>query len=65
MSDPTVNFEADVTVPDCVVTEIVPVVAPAGTGTLKDVPSGAALESKRFALVPLNFTEVTPVKALP
>ena len=65
VTDPTVNFVDDTAVPDAVVTAIVPVVAPAGTGTLNDVPSADALESKRFALTPLNFTEVTPVKPLP
>ena len=65
MTDPTVKLVVDATVPDCVVTAIGPVVAPVGTGTLNDVPSAATLVSKRFALVPLNFTEVTPVKPLP
>jgi len=57
----TVKFEVDVAVPLGVVTEIVPVVAPAGTVVLTWV----ALLKVNAAIVPLNLTAVAPVKLVP
>ena len=49
--------------PPGVVTEIAPVVAPSGTDTVSDVP--ASLTEKVVPWVPLNATDVAPVKWFP
>src|SRR5947208_6396251 len=57
----TVKLETLVAVPPGVVTLIVPVVAPVGTVAVICV----AELTVNVALVPLNFTAVAPVKAVP
>ena len=57
----TVKVVAEVAVPFGVVTEIAPVVAAAGTV----VVIWLALVTAKVAAVPLNFTEVVPVKLVP
>ena len=57
----TVKALAEVAVPLGVVTEIAPVVAAAGTL----VVIWLALVTAKVAAVPLNFTEVVPVKLVP
>ena len=57
----TVKFVAVVAVPPGAVTEILPVVAPAGT----DVVIRVAEVTVKAALVPLNATAVAPVKLVP
>jgi len=57
----TVKFELLVAVPPGAVTEIGPVVAPAGTVTIISVSELV----KPVALVPLNVTLETPVKLVP
>ena len=58
----TVNVPALVAVPPAFVTEIVPVVAPAGTVAVIDV---AELTLKLVAEVPLNLTELVPPRFVP
>ena len=57
----TVKLLADVAVPPAVVTEIVPLVAPAGT----EVVIWVALVMVKVAAVPLNLTDVAPVNVVP
>ncbi len=57
----TLNFVALVAVPPAVVTVILPVVAPAGTV----VTIWVAVLDVIVAVVPLNFTEVAPVRFVP
>src|SRR5439155_5410873 len=58
----TVKLLALVAVPPGVVTEIAPVVAPAGTVAVTCV---AEFTVNVVALVPLNFTDVAPVRFVP
>jgi hypothetical protein len=57
----TVKLLADVAVPPGVVTEIFPVVDPTGTVVVICV----ALATVKVAAVPLNLTDVAPVKLVP
>jgi len=59
---PTVKLAADVAVPEGVVTEIVPVVAPEGTVAVICVELFTVNEE---ATVPLNLTVVAPVRFVP
>ena len=58
----TVKSVALVAVPPGVVTEILPVVAPVGTVAVTEV---AVLVPMVVAVIPLNLTEVTPVRFVP
>ena len=58
----TVKLLVEVPVPDCVVTEMEPVVAPVGTVAVTCVE---LLTVNEVAAVPLNLTAVAPVKFVP
>jgi hypothetical protein len=62
MATVTVKLVAEVPVPPAVVTEIGPVIAPAGT--VADICVGV-LTVKPTASTPLNLHEVAPVKLVP